>query len=297
MAASLPSSSSHRTAAVAAFLLTAMMAAAPAAVALLHDDVEPMWGEDHISFHTGGDGVETLALCLDKDHGSGFRSKGSYIFARYDIDLKLVANDSAGTVTTVYLTPDLVPPEDHDEIDMEFLGNVSGEPYTLHTNIFVNGAGNREQQFRLWFDPANDFHTYSVEWNPKHIIMFIDGTPIRAYKNEPSRGVPFPTLRRLRLDGSLWNADDWATQGGRVKTDWTQAPFHAYYRNFRVTPCTPPPGMASCADAPPESLAWFDKGLDAAALRKARAEHLLYDYCEDRNRLKDSGLPKECAAQ
>ena len=107
------------------------------------------------------------------------------------------------------------------------------------------------------------------------------------HKND---GVAFPTQRRMRLDGSLWNADDWATQGGRVKTDWTQAPFYAYYRNFRVTPCAPPPSPAGAAvycgdDEAPES---------AAALRKVRAEHLLYDYCEDQNRFKATGLPKEC---
>ncbi|KAF8689689.1 hypothetical protein HU200_041684 [Digitaria exilis] len=282
MAAWLLSSSCSNPTAVLALLLTAMMAAPAVAMASLHDDIELMFGGDHFAFHTSGDGVETLALRLDKDHGAGFRSNEAYLFARYDIELMLVADDSAGTVTTVYLTPDLVPPEEHDEIDMEFLGNVTGEPYTLHTNIFVNGVGNREQQFRLWFDPSKEFHTYSVEWNPRHIIMFIDGTPIRVYKNEASHGVPFPTLRRLRLDGSLWNADDWATQGGRVKTNWTQAPFYAYYRNFRVTPC---PGVASCGD----------KGVDEAALQRAREEHLLYDYCEDQNRFKDNGgLPKEC---
>ncbi|KAJ1267857.1 hypothetical protein BS78_07G090600 [Paspalum vaginatum] len=282
----LPSCCCHANAmAVVALLL--MATAAPAAVALLKDDVDFMWGSDHSFFYKDGrNGVDTLALCLEKTHGSGFRSKGAYLYARFDIDVKLVANNSAGTVTTIYLTTDDVRPGYHDEVDMEFLGNVTGEPYTLHTNIFVDSVGNREQQFRLWFDPTADFHTYSFEWTPKNIIFLIDGTPIRVHKNEASRGVAaFPTQRRMRLDGSLWNADDWATQGGRVKTDWTQAPFYAYYRNCRVTPCAPPsPGAAVCGDEPPES----------AALRKVRAEHLLYDYCEDQNRFKATGLPKEC---
>ncbi|GJR85063.1 putative concanavalin A-like lectin/glucanase domain, xyloglucan endotransglucosylase/hydrolase [Tanacetum coccineum] len=38
----------------------------------------------------------------------------------------------------------------------------------------------------------------------------------------------------MRVYASLWNPDNWATQGGRVKTDWTKGPFNASYRKFNA---------------------------------------------------------------
>ncbi|KAL8191505.1 hypothetical protein R6Q57_028236 [Mikania cordata] len=183
-----------------------------------------------------------------------------------------------------------------DEIDFEFLGNLSGDPYIVHTNVFSQGKGNREQQLYLWFDPTADFHTYPILWNPQRIIFSVDGTPIREFKNAESIGVPFPKNQPMRIHSSLWNADDWATRGGLVKTDWTQAPFTASYRNSRAdNACVVASGKSSCGGSS-GSQGWFSEELDNSKqerLRWVQKNYMIYNYCSDSKRF-PQGFPPEC---
>ncbi|KAM7267354.1 hypothetical protein ACFE04_009520 [Oxalis oulophora] len=261
----------------------------------LLNDIDITWGDQRGKILNGG---QLLTLSLDKFSGSGFQSKNEYLLGRVDMQIKLVEGNSAGTVTTYYLSSQGAT---HDEIDFEFLGNVSGEPYVLHTNVFSQGKGNREQQFYLWFDPTKAFHTYSIVWNEQRIIFMVDNIPIRVFNNLESMGVPFPNKQPMRLYSSLWNADDWATRGGLVKTDWSKAPFTAYYRNFNANACIWKGSGSSCDSSKAgaggfQAGAWQTQSLDANGrnrLRWVQKKFMIYNYCTDVKRF-PQGLPMEC---
>ncbi|KAF8392891.1 hypothetical protein HHK36_021131 [Tetracentron sinense] len=255
-----------------------------------YQDFDITWGDGRAKILDNG---ELLTLSLDKASGSGFKSKNEYLFGKIDMQLKLVPGNSAGTVTAYYLSS---LGSTHDEIDFEFLGNLSGDPYILHTNVFTQGKGNREQQFYLWFDPTTDFHTYSILWNPQGIIFSVDGTPIREFKNYESNGVQFPKNQSMRIYSSLWNADDWATRGGLVKTDWSNAPFTASYRNFSAQACVWSSGASSCGSNT-NNNAWLTEELDSTGherIKSVQKNYMIYNYCTDAKRFPE-GLPFECS--
>ncbi|KAG8654198.1 probable xyloglucan endotransglucosylase/hydrolase protein 23 [Manihot esculenta] len=255
-------------------------------------DFDITWGDGRGKILNNG---ALLTLSLDRASGSGFQSKNEYMFGKIDMQLKLVPGNSAGTVTAYFLSS---KGSTRDEIDVEFLGNLSGDPYILHTNVFSEGKGKREQQFYLWFDPTADFHTYSILWNPQRIIFSVDGTPIREFKNLESNGVPFPKNQPMRIYSSLWNADDWATRGGLVKTDWTQAPFIASYRNFNANACVWSNGASSCNSNSPSTInGWLSQELDTTnqdRLQRVQKNYMIYNYCTDNKRF-PQGLPPECS--
>ncbi|CAA2994281.1 xyloglucan endotransglucosylase hydrolase 9 [Olea europaea subsp. europaea] len=258
---------------------------------------QPSWALDHFAYEG-----ELMKMKLDNYSGAGFSSKSKYMFGKVSIKIKLVEGDSAGTVTAFYMSSE---GPYHNEFDFEFLGNTTGEPYLVQTNVYVNGVGNREQRLNLWFDPTKDFHSYSLLWNRRQVVFLVDETPVRVHSNLEHKGIPYPKDQSMGVYSSIWNADDWATQGGRVKTDWSHAPFIASYTGFEIDACECPEVVAAvdnikrCSAAGGEKGYWWDEPTmselslhQSHQLQWVRANHMVYDYCKDTSRFPVA--PVEC---
>ncbi|KAL4572245.1 hypothetical protein LXL04_019015 [Taraxacum kok-saghyz] len=259
-----------------------------------YSDMSFNWGAKHsYNLSNGND----LNLVLDHVSGSGVQSHNTYLFGSIEMLIKLVPGNSAGTVTAFYLTSS---GDYHDEMDFEFLGNSSGQPYTMHTNIFIQGKAEREQEFSFWFDPTADFHNYTIHWNPTAVVWYVDSIPIRVFRNYRSEGIGFPDRQGMKVYSSLWNGDNWATRGGLVKIDWTCAPFIAAFRKFRASACkwNGPLSVIQCSY--PTVGNWWTSDVykqlssdQRGKLKWVRDNYMVYNYCTDHWRFNGKMAP-EC---
>ncbi|XP_057781040.1 xyloglucan endotransglucosylase/hydrolase protein 3-like isoform X1 [Salvia miltiorrhiza] len=256
------------------------------------DDIyDVVWGGDHVMFLNERRDAQ---LWMDPNSGAGFGSKLNYGSGFFHMRIKLPNKDSAGVVTAFYLTSNS---SKHDEIDFEFLGNREGKPITLQTNVFAEGMGDREQRTLLWFDPTADFHTYKLLWNLHQIVFYVDNIPIRVFRNKQDIGVPYPN-QPMRIQVSLWNGEDWATDGGKTKIDWSHAPFVAHFQGFGFGACPVPKNtidVEGCYDSKywwNGSKYWKLSGKEQRLFEEVRDKYMNYDYCNDTNR--HATTPPEC---
>ncbi|KAL6615383.1 hypothetical protein ACP70R_037653 [Stipagrostis hirtigluma subsp. patula] len=280
----------RRSLALAAAVLAALLAAASAAESWFDEDKFTKHGEVRVRYDRSG--RQVASLMLDRRSGAGFISKEKYLFGEFSVQMKLIPGNSAGTVTSFYLTSG--EGDEHDEIDMEFMGNSSGSPVVLNTNVWAHGDGKKEHQFDLWFDPGADFHTYTVVWNDKNIIFRVDGVTVRVFRRYAD--LPYPHAKPMKVHATLWDGSYWATLQGNVTIDWSRAPFAVSYRAYSARACAVA-GDAGRSSCPAGSDDWMGRrpdATDAVTVAWAKRNLLRYNYCEDGWRF-PKGFPGECA--
>lgn len=130
---------------------------------------------------------------------------------------------------------------------------------------------------------------------------YIDGVPIRVFRNYQSQGIPFPNQQGMGVYSSLWDADDWATRGGLDKIDWSNSPFIARYRNFSPRGCywNGPGSIYQCAASSDPQNWWTSSEYYQLSYAKkgqmdwVRNKYMIYDYCKDFKRFNGT-MPAEC---
>lgn len=277
--------------AVSLLLALALLAAAASADSWLY---EKFTTEGNVRADYNAQGQQVTSLILTQQSGGAFSSRQKYLYGEFSIQMRLIPGNSAGTVTSFYLSSGDGP--GHDEIDMEFMGNASGQPVVLNTNVWANGDGKKEHQFYLWFDPAADFHKYKIVWNDKNIIFQVDDVTVRVFKRYDD--LPYPDAKPMAVHATLWDGSYWATRKGEVKIDWSSAPFVVSYRDYTANACAVDGrnggGSSSC---PAGANEWMDRqsdDTDRLTVAWARRNCLQYNYCDDGWRF-PQGFPGECA--
>ncbi|GJN09665.1 hypothetical protein PR202_ga27690 [Eleusine coracana subsp. coracana] len=264
------------------------------ALALVQSAASEHWLNDYFTtdgnvragYDASGQEVATVSL-NQQTGGGGFNSKKKFLFGEFSIRIKLIPGNSAGTVSCFYLSSG--DDQYRDEIDMEFMGNSSGQPVVLNTNVWANGDGKKEHQFDLWFDPSADYHTYTIIWNPENIIFKVDNDVIRSFKRYAD--LPYPNSKPMTVHATLWDGSYWATEKGAIPINWSQGPFTVSYRDYFANACV---GGRKC---PAHSGKWINKQPSKAewgTIAWAEKNYMRYDYCQDGYRF-PQGFPGECS--
>nr|GEZ27261.1 probable xyloglucan endotransglucosylase/hydrolase protein 33 [Tanacetum cinerariifolium] len=94
--------------------------------------------------------------------------------------------------------------------------------------MYGNGSVHtgREEKVYVWFDPTQDFHQYTIHWNNHHIVFLVDNIPVREVIHNQAVSSVYPS-KPMSLYTTIWDASEWATNGGKYPVNYKYAPFVA----------------------------------------------------------------------
>jgi beta-glucanase (GH16 family) len=141
------------------------------------------------------DGRLQLALTssgnTEKPYGGvEYRSVEAITYGKVEASMRFAKG--SGVVSSLVLIYTPWPPDDWNELDIECLGNTTGEVQFNHMiNIPPADPASEHLQFPekvdLGFDPTAAFHTYTIEWLPTSVRFLVDGVVVHEPTEEISR--------------------------------------------------------------------------------------------------------------
>lgn len=175
------------------------------------------------------------------------------MFGRVDVTVQ--AAEGAGIVTSAVLQSD-----DLDEIDLEWVG---GDNKQVQSNYFSKGDTTTYDRgaFHAVGAPLTSTHTYSIEWTKDKVDWLIDDKVVRTLLAANAHGANgFPqTPMQIKLGtwvAGLPDKSKWTVEWAGGLTDFSKAPFNAYYKSVKITDYA---GGDSAATKPVKEYTYTDK--------------------------------------
>jgi beta-glucanase (GH16 family) len=129
-------------------------------------------------------------------------TKDLFTFGRFVGRIKFCAG--SGMVSSLFTYKDSVN-QSWQEIDIEHLGNL---PKSVQYNLISGDLNNRVYQPKvvtLAWSPPQEFHDYSIEWQPDGVTFFVDGV-------QKHHDVQASLKDAARLHMNAWPTDNSVTQ-------------------------------------------------------------------------------------
>ena len=163
------------------------------------------WNADNVSYADNKLALSVSEMTETYDNGIaeyyGGEVRTSHFYGYGDFKVRMKPAKIAGTASTfftctgpydVWYNEDGTEKRknDHDEIDIEFLGS---DTTKVQFNYFANGVGGHEKMIDLGFDASEEFHDYGFRWTKDDITWFVDDKPVyKVYRLEIKEGEEWP---------------------------------------------------------------------------------------------------------
>jgi beta-glucanase (GH16 family) len=177
-------------------------------------------------------------------------------FGRLEVELNPAPGK--GVVTSVVLQSDVL-----DEIDWEWVG---GDIDQVQTNYF--SKGDTSTYDRGAYHPVKGAvgtpHIYTIEWTAEKIDWIVNGAIVRTLKASDAKGGKAFPQTPMEVKLGTWVAGRKDAPDGTVEwaggyTDFSNAPFNAYYKSVKIVDYA---GGSGPASGPVRQYVYGDKSGD-----------------------------------
>jgi len=194
--------------------------------------------------------ISSVSMHAQDCDGAAMSTYESYLYGRFETVMQ--SAEGSGIISSFFLyniEAGCNWPAENNEIDVEMTGNDQQIYFTTH-HPDPEQPWYYGEDFYLGFNPHEDFHKYTIEWEPGIVRWFVDDDLIYTQNESATDNLQYPMAILMNLWASV--AEDWAGEW-----DPEVLPAQSIYEYVKYYSYTPGEGNAGTGNN--FSFEWEDQ--------------------------------------